>query len=361
MTSDSKKFESLAETMDAPSEPKTEFLGNKEATTKSSKLLQQLRDFNLSNVAIFCGNLDPDGMASAFAMETIISLLGGKSSSFYRGAFNRPQNKLFKALLHLNTQPEEKFKIEDYTCIISVDAPASLCPVTPDFIIDHHEQAGAPKVASDVRLIGATSSIMWEYCLSAGVNFSDEVGQRLATALLVGIITDTKNGIVDTSSDLDYQALAFCHKHKDSNLYKEIVNYPKPIYYNDMFCSAWSRKTIEGTFLISGVGPIPEARSGILSDLAEKFVEVEGINTAVIFGIVDKRIDISIRSNSKINIDEFVKTAFGGGGGKPGAGRSTIDLPVLFQNIPETLNEELFETCVKIVKHKVLQIASDKK
>lgn len=328
---------------------------------KTDKLVNLLKKAKLERTAIFCGNLDPDGMASAFAMELIVSKLGGQGTSFYKGIFNRPQNKLFKALLHLNILPEEKFKESDFTCVISVDAPASLCPTQPDFIIDHHEQAGPAKICQDVRLIGATSSIMWDYCQAFDINFSDETGQKLATALLIGIITDTKNGIVESACELDYQALAFCHKYKDANLYKEIINYPKPHYYNDMFCSAWAKKTIEGTFLISGVGPIPEARSGILSDLAEKFVEVEGITTAVIFGIVDSRLDISIRSNSKINIDEFVKTAFGKGGGKLNAGRAQIDLPVLFQNIPESLSEELFETCVKIVKHKVLQIAGDKK
>lgn len=332
-----------------------------EPPIKSAKLLQAMKEADLSKCAIFSGYPDPDGLASALAMEVILQKWGYSPVSFYKGSFNRPQNKLFKALLNLNVLPEEKFKPEDFTCVISVDAPASLCPVQPDFIIDHHEQTTPAKIAQDVRLIGATSSIMWDYCIAAGINFSDELGQKLATGLLVGIITDTKNGIVESAGDLDYQALAFFHKHKDPNLYKEIVNYPKPHYYNDMFCSAWDNKTIEGTFLISGVGPIPEARSGVLSDLAEKFVEVEGINTAVVFGIVDSRIDISVRSNSKINVDEFVKNAFGRGGGKLGAGKAQIDMPTLFQNIPNELNQELFEICGKIVKHKVLQVAGDKK
>lgn len=259
--------------------------------------------------------------------------------------------------------PEEKFKVEDnYTCVISVDAPASLCPVQPDFIIDHHEQNGSAKVASDIRLIGATSSIMLSYAQEAGIDFNSELGQRLATALLIGIVTDTKNGVVETTSGLDYEAMTFCHKHKDPKLFKEIINYPRPLYYNDLFCLAWNNKTIEGTLLVSGVGVIPEARSGILSDLAERFVELEGVRTSVIFAIVDGYIDISIRSNSSINLDEFVKTTFDGvGGAKPGAGRARILLPLLFQNIPELLPSELYDICVKIIKHKVLQIAGDKK
>lgn len=333
-----------------------------QSDSKVNKLLNQIRELApTSKIAVFTGFVDPDGLASGYAMEAILQKAGLPCTVFYKGTFNRPQNKMFKALLNLSSQPEEKYKEEEFTHLIAVDCTASLCPATPDFIIDHHEPSGQAKIASDIRMVGSTSSIMWEYCTAAGVNFADEQGQKLATALLVGIITDTKNGIVDTANELDYQAMAYFHKYKDNKLYKDIIDYPKPHYYNDLFCSAWANKTIEGTFLISGVGPIPEARSGILSDLAEKFVEMEGVNTAVLFGIVDHRIEISVRSNAKINVDDFVKNAFGSGGGKPGAGRSKIELPILFQNISDTLSEELFETCFKIVKHKVLQIAGDKK
>ena len=331
---------------------------------EKAKLLPLIREANIKKTAIFSGFPDPDGLACTFAMETLLQKLGAESvTSFYKGTFNRAQNKTFRTLLNISVQPEEKFKDDDYTCIIAVDAPANLLPVQPDFVIDHHEQDGSipSKIGSDIRFVGATSSIMLEYLIAADTDFNSELGQKLATALLIGIITDTKNGIVETTSELDYQAMSFCHRHKDHKTYKEIINFPRPPYYNDLFCLAWNNKTIEGTLLVSGVGVIPEARSGILSDLAERFVEIEGIRTSVIFAIVDNYIDISIRSNSSLNVDEFVKTAFGGGGGKPGAGRSRIPLPIIFQNIPDLLSNELYDICVKIIKHKVLQIAGDKK
>lgn len=332
----------------------------------TAKLLPLIKAANLTKVAIACGNVDPDGMACAMTMEAVLHKLGCHDVTlFYKGTFTRPQNKVFRTLLNINLVPEEKFKTEDnYTCLISVDAPASLCPAIPDFIIDHHEPSGSsPKIGSDIRMVGATSSILLSYAREADIDFESELGQKLSTALLIGIITDTKNGVVETTCKLDYEAMAFCHLHKDQKLFKHIVNYPRPTYYNDLFCLAWNNKTIEGTLLVSGVGVIPEARGGILSDLAEKFVEIEGIATSVVFAIVENYIDISIRSNSSLNVDEFVKTAFGPsfGGGKTGAGRSRIPLPILFQNVPDLLSNELYDICGKIIKHKVLQIAGDKK
>jgi nanoRNase/pAp phosphatase (c-di-AMP/oligoRNAs hydrolase) len=326
-------------------------------------LLEKIKEADLSKVAIFLGmGVDPDGLASQAVMAEIITLLDGTAECFYRGTFNRPENRVFRQILNLNPHPESEFDSSaKWTCIISVDGSAEACPIKPDFIIDHHEQTDESKVASDIRLIGACSSMMWEYALEAGVDFESENGQRLATALAVGIKTDTRDGAVDAAGTLDYKALAYCLSHKDNKLYKEVIRYSRPAYYHDLFVVGWTNKLIEGAVLVTGIGSIPVTRSGIISDLAEKFVGTEGVHTAVVFAIVDGAIDISVRSeNSALNVSEFVQTAFGGGGGKPGAGRVRIPMP-LFENIPEDLSDMLFESCFNIVKHKALQIAGDKK
>jgi len=345
--------------------------GNKKITSSTKKIplerkapiLEKIKEFDLSKVAIFLGmGVDPDGLASQAVMAEIIALFDGEAECFYRGTFNRPENRVFRQVLNLTPRIESEFDPnEEWTCIISVDGPAEACPIQPDFIIDHHEQTDGSKIDSDIRLIGACSSIMWEYALEAGVDFESESGQRLATALAVGIKTDTRDGAVDAAGSLDYEALTYCLSHKDNKLYKEVLNYSRPAYYHDLFVVGWTNKIIDGAVLVTGIGSIPETRSGIISDLAEKFVGTEGVHTAVVFAIVDGAIDISVRSNnSALNVSEFVQTAFGGGGGKPGAGRVRIPMS-LFENIPEDLSDMLFESCFKIVKHKALQIAGDKK
>lgn len=335
--------------------PTTEF--------KKAKLLEQIKSSNLSKTAIFIGNVDPDGLASGAAMEAILQKWGFNPTIFYKGTFNRPANKTFKTQLNLNVQPEENFNEEDsYTCIISVDAPATLCPVQPDFIIDHHEIAGGnARIGSDIRMIGATSSILWEYLLAAEINFTDEQGARLAAALAFGIKTDTKDGTVESISDLDFEALAFCLKHKDNKIYKAILNAPKPSYYNDFYVIGWNNRKIEGSILVTGLGNIPEQRSGVISDIAEQFSSTDGISTAVAFGVVEGSIDISVRSsNSSLDVGEFVRT-FANGGGKLGAARAKIELPLLFQDLPEDLSTKFFDIINEIVKHKCLQIAGDRK
>lgn len=339
---------------------------NEVIEAKEAPLLALLKKANLEKVAITLGyGVDPDGLASQVTMAAIVTKLGAKQvTCFYRGTFNRSQNKAVRSAFSLNNlHSDSEFNVDDdYSCIISVDGPAGSCPVVPDFIFDHHEQDNiTPKIGSDVRLIGATSSIIWEYALAAEIDFTTEEGQKLATALAIGIITDTKNCTTDVCSDLDYKALAFCLNNKDNKIYKAVLNYPRPTYYNDFYVSGWNNKVIESSLLVTGIGHIPEGRSGVISDLAEKFAETEGVATAVVFAIVDASLEISVRSsNPALNVNEFVKHFANTGGGKPGAGRVSISLP-LFQNIPTELKEELYNICFKIVKHKAIQIASDKK
>ena len=335
----------------------------KYSSIDKAPLLAQIRAADLSKTAIFLGmGVDPDGLASQAVMAEIVQLADGNAECFFRGTFNRPENRVFRQVLNLNPRAESEFDpTEAWTCIISVDGPAEACPIQPDFIIDHHEQVEGAKVASDVRLVGACSSIIWEYALEAGVDFTTENGQRLATALAMGIKTDTRDGAVDAASSIDYEALTYCLSHKDNKLYKEVIDYSRPAYYHDLFVVGWTNKIIEGAVLVTGIGSIPATRSGIISDLADKFVITEGIHTAVVFAIVSGAIEISVRSkNAALNVSEFVQNAFGGGGGKPGAGRVRIPMP-LFENLPEDLSDMLFESCFKIVKHKALQIAGDKK
>jgi len=333
--------------------------------SKKAKLLDSIKNADLTKTAIFLGGVDPDGLASAATMEAILQKWGFNPTIFYKGTFNRPQNKVFRTLLNINAQPEEKFNEEDgYTCIISTDAPADLCPVQPHFIIDHHETSGgSAKIGSDIRLIGATSSILLEYAMAAEINFSDEQGARLATALAIGIKTDTRDGAVESSTDLDFEALSFCLKHKDNKTYKAILNAPRPSYYSDFYVMGWNNKKIEGSVLVTGLGNIPEQRSGVISDIAEQFSSTDGISTAVAFGVVEGSVDISVRStNSSLDVGEFIRTAFGGiGGGKMGAGRGKIEIPNLFRDLPDDLSARFFDIVNEIVKHKCLQIAGDRK
>lgn len=329
--------------------------------SKTTLILSTIVKSDISKTAIFSGaGVDPDGLASAEVFKRIIERHGGEATIFYSGSFSRPQNRTMRQALNLVVKSVNEFEPSGFTCIISVDGPASVCPIEPDFIVDHHEQTDPAKVASDVRIIGSCSAIAWEYAIEDDIDFTNEDGSLLATALAIGIMTDTGNGAVETSSPLDFEALAFCLKHKDNKTYKEILNYPEPAYYNDYQSIGWANRVEEQAVLITSLGDLPQGRSGVISYLAERYQRTDGHSTAVVFGIVNGNIVASMRtSNSSLSADEFMRTVFGSGGGKKGAGAAVVELPDLFKNLPEKIRTQVADAIASAITHKALQIAGD--
>lgn len=321
-------------------------------------ILSKIKAFDIKNVGIFSGaQVDPDGLASADTMRQLIERNGGRATVFYRGTFNRPQNKTMRQVLSLALKPIEEFNPEEYTCIISVDGPASVCPVKPHFIIDHHEQTEPALEGNDVRPIGSCSAILWQYAMEDHYNFKTEDGAKLATALAIGILTDTQVGAAQSSSILDFEALGYCLTHKDLNSYLEIQNYPVPSYYQEYESIGWSNKAGEGPVIVSCLGDLPVQRSGVISYCAEKFFRVEGKTTSIVFAIVDGNIHASIRTQH--DADEFMKTVFGNGGGKKGAGAAIVELPAVLKDLPPELRQQLANSIGAAITHKALQATGD--
>ena len=152
--------------------------------TGNKLLLEKIKSFDISNTAIFSGaGIDPDGLASSEVMRQIVERNDGKATVFYRGSFNRPQNKTMRQALGFILKSLDEFSESDgYTCYISVDGPSSVCPIKPHFIVDHHEQDESAIEGNDVRIIGSCSAIMWEYAIKDGIEFTTEEGAKLATA-----------------------------------------------------------------------------------------------------------------------------------------------------------------------------------
>lgn len=330
-------------------------------------ILQQIKESDLSRVCLFLGaGVDPDGLGSQLAMKTIVQQLNPDAivDCFYRGVFDRSQNRTMREVLGLQVKSDtELTEVSEhaYTCVISVDGPAEVCALEPHFIIDHHKPGEPAKVASDVRDVGSASSIMVEYAREAGVDFTTEEGKKLAAALAIGILTDTNNFKTSKATKLDFESAAFCLEHKDHKAFLAVMTCPVPQYYHDAMVQAWSHKAKASTVYVAGLGSIPEKRSGVLSYLAELFCGTEGVSTAVIGALIGNEIVLSVRSsNSSIDIDEFVKTTFGRGGGKSGAGVARIPLPeTLMDSANEADRSSVFQSMFSIVVNKVLEFTGD--
>ena len=330
-------------------------------TNNKAPLLDAIAKLDLTWVAIFTGaGVDPDGLASGLTMKAVVEKLGGEAYIFHRGTFNRPQNKTMREILSLGTLQYSEFDADITTATISVDGPGEVCPCKPDIIIDHHKPGKPADGGNDVRSNGSCASILWEYAVEAGIDFTTDEGSILATAICIGISTDTNDFKEESSTALDSEAYAFCLNHKDYASFLSILNYPKPPYYNDMYCYGWENKlkSETGTVLVSGLGPISEGRSGVISDLAEKYCETDGINTTMVLALVKDEMVGSMRSsNPSHDVNEFMRGF--GGGGKRGAGAFRMKLPGILDNADEEDRQRIFDAYFAIMSKKTFSFAGD--
>ncbi len=143
--------------------------------------------------AIIVIHADPDSLASAWALAQMFQRRGSRADIAIFEPIKRIENRNMVKLLRIPLVNFKDAKLADYGRHCLVDAQPNQFPELSgldwDIVIDHHPIL--PEYTyrfADIRPdIGATSSIITEYLPSAGVR----VGERLATALCYGIITDT--------------------------------------------------------------------------------------------------------------------------------------------------------------------------
>lgn len=156
---------------------------------------------------------DPDAIASAFGLQTLLREFGIESTICYQGVIEKLNTvRMLSAfhieMKHINDIPD--MTEEDY--IITVDAQKynkNIENFTGSEVacIDHHPTYTACDYKySDIRLVGACSSLIAEYYLESGKEFLYDV----ATALVYGIKMDTldfRRGV--TQFDIDIYSRLF--------------------------------------------------------------------------------------------------------------------------------------------------------
>ncbi len=135
---------------------------------------------------------DPDAMASAMALRTLLGRNKQTTPFFAFKPVTRPENRTMVHLLEIEIQPATTEELRDFDKIAMVDVqPPYFGEKIPraDIAIDHHPgYPGGAAPFEDVRTkYGATATIMTEYLVTA----DEKISERLATALLYGIRSDT--------------------------------------------------------------------------------------------------------------------------------------------------------------------------
>ena len=267
-------------------------------------------------LTIVChNNPDPDCLASAFALGRIAADAGiDERRILYSGDISHQQNRAFINLLEMNLIPfdaEAVVNRPDDSLVAFVDhahpgANNRVPEETPiDIVIDHHPAEGIEATFVDHReSIGATATILTEYVRELGVG----VETPLATALLFAIRRETL-GFLRGATEHEYDAAGHLHGEADRDLLRRLATPSVSGATVDAIADAIRNRTVRGSILVSHVGRTSERDA--LPQAADYLATLEGVETAIVFGIVDASIHLSARStDARIHVGELLRGAF---------------------------------------------------
>jgi len=319
-----------------------------------SKYIDLIKNTEKDSVSIICHDQpDPDCLASAMAIKYIVESFDKTATIYYGGEIGHTQNRIMINVLDISLNKLDKDDEEEsresiieaieQSFIIVVDTSnfkKENCTSIkhfvekdkePDLVIDHHDSNVKASSTYLRRPYGACSTILCEMISQLDI----KVGRILATALYLGINTDTSDLKAEGTTENDHSSYGWLKEKIDLERYLKIFNYPKPSALLDLRKRAYKQIQTTSTLAVAHVGIITPQQRSLVAEICEEILEIESIETSVVMAIVDeglkteKKLVASFRSGLlAINTKEFMTKVFGkkGVGGRKGSGGACIPL-----------------------------------
>ena len=320
---------------------------------------------------------DPDAIGAAMCIQWILrKRFQAEPTIFYKGSVSHPQNKTAVNLLAIDLQRliDGALPDDDYVLKIVVDATPGTwdrtgeCRIDFDAYFDHHPKADVPrgwKGHADYRHAGSSCAIMWAIMQELGLEFDpdNEDDQIIATAMVVGVRTDTEELSTDDTTEYDLRAIAGLHPFAIQKVLRQIIRYPIPKHWYDLRDAAKEAAREETNVLVTGLGYLTQESRDALAWVADDLARRDGVDTCVAFGIIDDRIVGVVRcSNPSVGLNEFVSRVFGEstGGGKRGKAAASAPLGSFFGNYTDGTKEKLWEAVSAFTTERAFQAATGK-
>lgn len=318
----------------------------------------------VARIAIFTHpSPDPDAIGSQMALAWLLRKAydGVEVECFYDGHVSHPQNQRMCNLL----DPELKLctdcnpDVFDLRIVVDTVPAHSYCPEHTyfDLVIDHHKEipnGGFKGLFLNLKA-GSCCATVYELIKAHDVQFEEDndADSKVATAILVGIITDTEYQTSDDTTDLEHEAYRDLFEFRNSAALKQITRYKQPReWVQARACVAQkAHDRIKDGVLIHGIGFITGNNRDLIAAVADEMLSWENVETSVAFAVVDgDRIEGSVRSsNAALAVPTLCKElagTHGSGGGKLGKGAYQYGLGSCANNdgeMDESTKEKLWE------------------
>jgi nanoRNase/pAp phosphatase (c-di-AMP/oligoRNAs hydrolase) len=272
---------------------------------------------------------DPDAMSSAIALRSLLGRNKQTTPIFAFTPVTRPENLTMAHLLEIEVTPANTEELRGYDKIAMVDVePAYFGSRLPrsDIVIDHHPgyQLGVSPF-EDVRVgYGATATIMTEYLVTA----EERISERLATALLYGIRSDTL-GLSRRVTENDIQAFVHLYPLANYHLLRQIDRPELPLQFARILSHAMRRLEIRDGLIVIYLGEVE--RDDLIVQVADFCLQFEGVQWVAVAGKLGTNLVIAVRNHGlgRANAGDLVKRLFsdiGNAGGHRNMAKAIIPM-----------------------------------
>lgn len=285
-------------------------------------------------------NADPDSMASALALKSVLSRKVCDIGIGHINEIKRPDNLAMIRYLRVPTRRLIPNLIAQYDRFALVDSQPHHHPdfeaLTYSVVIDHHPiLADKPVTAplTDIRpKYGANCSILTEYLQRMAIR----PPKLLATALLYGIKADTQS-FQRRFIDADINAFKYLSKYAEHSLITRIVRSEYHLEWMRYFSRAFYNLRRIGPGLAAHLGKVENP--DILVVVADFFMRVHSISWDAVSGECGDTLVVILRGDGiRKDMGKFASSLFselGSAGGHKGAARAEIPLEALDGKDPE--------------------------
>jgi nanoRNase/pAp phosphatase (c-di-AMP/oligoRNAs hydrolase) len=324
-------------------------------------------------VILLAGHPDPDAIGAALAHRRICERIGVSATIAHVLPVSRAENRALVKLLNVGMlRIADPAELEQFGYLSLVDAsaseaklrlPSSLELLT---VVDHHRPSTVPKAPFvDIRHdVGSTCTIYADYSergfAPLGAEGRDD--SPVATAMFFGIQTDTDDFSLATPAD--FRAAAYLKPFCDAETLSRVGR--RTITAEAMEAVGRALVDIEviRDFALAGVGRVSAVNRDAIPIAAEFILRREDIDTVLVYGIVEDRIDGSLRtSRASVDPAAFMQNAFGDdsqgrpyGGGRADMGGFQIPLGLLAECADE---EALWKLTKELIRRRVARVVPD--
>lgn len=326
-------------------------------TIQKESMDKVFRDLDGEVAILLQRSPDPDAMGSAAGFKLLLDKVYGLDAKVYHyGEISHPQNKSMKNVLRISLADGSKLDTESTGIFVVLDTDLSSTGFKKSkkikraqVRIDHHtmDRDAAPDIL-DVRQTGSCAAIIWDYLKEYEIDLTEHAD--VATALVLGIETDTLHFTSSNTSELDYEAYRHLLPLVDKIALAKLNKFTLPKMQFETEVKAFNNLTLAGSIATSYVGELTEHSRDLIPTIADRFARMETVSTVVIMGIVDNHLIASVRSDdSRHDVTALCAEAFGEefSGAKEGSGGARVPLGVGFGLLEGDLKEQALEKMIE--------------